>query len=69
MQTLYPSPAITPREHRLLDALAAIALETMAYPPLRPISADSYLPDDYIYAAQAALGLYGRAIQPTQVPA
>lgn len=69
LKTLSPNPALTPRERLLLNALEVIVLETMDYAPKRPISSESYLPDVLIDVAQDALAMYGRAIQPTQVPA
>ncbi len=55
------------RERVLLAAMKAIVLETMAYPPIKPFSADSYLPPDFVEAAQKALAAYGEAVQP-QIP-
>ena len=39
----------------LLAVLKAIVLETMDYPPVRPYSSDSYLPDHLVKAAQLAI--------------
>ena len=58
------STDISEREQMLLHALQDIVLETMAYPPIKPDSADSFLPADYIEFAQQALALYGRRIEP-----
>lgn len=38
-----------------LAALKAIVLETMDYPPIRPFSADSYLPPHLLDAAKRAV--------------
>jgi hypothetical protein len=54
--------ATTQREQRLIDALQSIVRETMDYPPLPPISGDSYLPSTLIDFAQAALGEYGARV-------
>lgn len=40
---------------QLADALVPIVMETMAYPPQRPCSSDSYLPPQMIENAQRAL--------------
>jgi len=50
------NPSLSSRESALVDALKAIVVETMAYPPVAPQSADSYLPEDMILAAIRALG-------------
>lgn len=50
---------ISPREHMLIIALRAIMAETMAYPPVRPRSSESYLPPELITQAQDALKFYG----------
>ncbi len=39
----------------LFSALRAIVLETMDYPPVRPTSADSFLPAPLLEAAQRAI--------------
>ena len=39
----------------VLAALKAVVLETMAYPPVRPYSSDSYLPPHLVLAAQQAI--------------
>ena len=39
----------------VLTALKAIVLECMDYPPVRPYSSDSYLPDHLVKAAQLAI--------------
>jgi hypothetical protein len=46
---------LTVREQALASALQQIVLETMAYPPGRPFSSDSRLPDHLIELAQEAL--------------
>lgn len=58
-----PAP-ISWRERALINALQAIVRETMAHPPVRPVSADSYLPPRYVAFAQEALALYGDSIIP-----
>lgn len=50
---------MTAREAVLLEALRQIVVETMAYPPVKPFSSDSYLPVRMIASAQYALSLYG----------
>lgn len=40
---------------QLTDALVPIVMETMAYPPQRPCSSDSYLPPQMIENAQRAI--------------
>lgn len=49
----------------VLAALKAIVIETMTYPPVRPYSTDSYLPEHLVLAAQQAIAaaepLIGRA--------
>lgn len=62
MQTKTPV-TITGNEATLLHALRRIVVETMAYPPCRPTSSDSYLPPDLIAEAQQALALYGCQIE------
>lgn len=57
--------SISQRERFLITILQAIVLETMGYPPVRPKSADSYLPPHYLAIAQEALALYGESIPPT----
>jgi hypothetical protein len=39
----------------LLAALKAIVIECMDYPPVKPISSDSYIPPKMLAAAQAAI--------------
>ena len=51
-------------EHELIKALRAIVVETMAFPPVKPRSADSYLPPELIRREQAVLFLYGLHIDP-----
>ena len=60
---------ISQRERALIDALQLIVRETIAFPPARPVSADSYLPPTYVANAQTALALYGEEIKPLQVAA
>jgi hypothetical protein len=56
---------VSVRESVVLAALLIIVAETMDYPPLPPLSDDSYLPSQLIEAAQAALALYNvRVPQP-----
>jgi hypothetical protein len=50
-------------EFELIKALRAIVSETMAFPPVRPSSAESYLPPELITQAQDALKLYGLHIE------
>ncbi len=59
--------AVSARERALIAALQAIVRETMDYPPVRPYSGASYLPCEYVEAAQKALAAYGEAVQP-QIP-
>lgn len=61
------SQVVSAREGALLATLKVIVLETMAYPPIKPFSADSYLPHGLVEAAQKALAAYGEAVQP-QIP-
>lgn len=58
---------INGNEASLLHALRSIVKETMAYPPCRPASADSYLPPDLVEIAQRALALYGHQIEPNEL--
>jgi hypothetical protein len=60
-------PAITPREQLLIDALRAIVIETMDFPPQRPCSADSFLDNEFVAQAQAALAGYGENVPASQV--
>lgn len=53
----------TTREQALLNALQVIVRETMDYPPVRPVSTDSWLPAPMVEVAQAALDLYGLRIE------
>ena len=39
----------------LVDALRAVHLEAMDYPPARPISSDSYLPPELVQRIERAL--------------
>lgn len=55
---------LTGFEFELIRVLRAIVAETMAYPPVRPSSAESYLPSELITQAQDALKLYGLHIDP-----
>lgn len=64
MQTQTPI-TITGNEATILHALRRIVTETMAYPPTRPHSADSYLPPDMIETAQRALSAYDMQVQPS----
>jgi len=60
---------LTNREHRALEVLQDIVIETMDYPALKCYSSDSYLPEFLLKRAQAALALYGLAVphnQPAQ---
>lgn len=43
----------------LLAALQAIVLECMDYPPVRPYSSDSYLPEHLLDAAKQAIQTAG----------
>jgi len=54
--------SVANREQALIDALRAIVVETMAYPAVKPQSADSYLPEDMILAGIRALGACGVAV-------
>lgn len=54
----------TEREQRLIDALQAIVRETMDYPPVAPISSDSYLPFTLLAFAQRALADYDMRVVP-----
>ena len=64
MQTQTPI-TITGNEATILHALRRIVTETMAYPPVRPHSADSYLPTEIIETAQRALAIYGMQVEPS----
>lgn len=55
------------RELLLIGMLRNIVMETMAHPPIKPLSGDSYLPAELIDAAQAALSLYGAKVEPRAV--
>lgn len=48
----------TIREQFLLDVLQDIVRETMDYPPVAPVSSDSYLPPPFVEAAILALARY-----------
>ena len=61
-----PNIVISGNECTLLLVLRAIVKETMAYPPCRPTSSDSYLPPDLIEIAQQALALYGHQVEPNE---
>ena len=50
---------VTPREQALIAALRAIVMETADYPEKIPESYDSYLPFEFIIAAEKALAAYG----------
>lgn len=60
---------ISRRERALIDALQAIVRETMDFPPVRPVSLDSYLPQLYVAIAQEALAMYGKSIAPVAMEA
>jgi hypothetical protein len=62
-----PPIVISGNEATLLHALRCIVTETMAYPPCRPASSDSYLPPDLIEIAKRALALYGQQIEPNEL--
>ena len=53
---------ITAREQALIEALVAIVRETMDYPPVAPVSSDSYLPNHFVEAAMLALVKYDVAL-------
>jgi hypothetical protein len=55
---------VTEREHALLDALRRVVAETMDWPPVPPVSSDSYLPPELVAAAQDALHAYGAKVPP-----
>jgi hypothetical protein len=57
------------REQRLINALQAIVVETMAYPPVRPYDSESFLPSQLIENAQKALGGYGLQVAQARVAA
>ena len=60
-------PKLTTGEFLLIAVLSAIVHETMAYPPVRPGSDDSFLPADLVEQAQKVLGTYGLRIKPARV--
>ncbi|MBC7619105.1 MAG: hypothetical protein H7293_08980 [Candidatus Saccharibacteria bacterium] len=62
-----PQIVISGNECTLLHALRCIVTETMAYPPCRPVSTDSYLPPDLIEIAQRALAIYGHQVKPNDL--
>lgn len=49
-------------EQRLITALRAMVIETMAYPPVRPYDSESHCPDRLIADAQDALDAYGMRV-------
>jgi len=53
---------ISARELALINALKAIVTETMAYPPIKPQSTDSYLPEDMVLDGIRALADCGVVI-------
>lgn len=59
--TTQPAKGLPPteREQALIDALQAIVRETMDYPPIAPVSSDSYLPSPMVEFAMRALAGYG----------
>ncbi|MCF8156419.1 MAG: hypothetical protein K9K35_10475 [Rhodoferax sp.] len=57
-------PDINPRELSLIQALRAVVVETMDYPPVRNYDAESHLPAHMIERAQEALSAYGLGIEP-----
>lgn len=54
----------TAREQGLLDALRAMVIEAMDYPPQRPQGDDSHLPAHMVEQGQQALALYGKRVRP-----
>jgi len=58
-----PPRPVSPREYALIAALQSIVLETMPYPPVRPYSSESYLPEKLVEQAQQALAAYGLRCQ------
>ena len=57
----FPTKSISPGEDALIAVLQRIVIEAMDYPPVRPHSADSYLPTEMIETAQRALAQGGAA--------
>lgn len=55
----------TQREQALLDALRAMVIETMDYPPAPPYDT-SFLPHHMIENAQRALDSYGLRVLPSR---
>jgi len=55
---------IGPGEYALIAVLTRIVMETMPYPPAKPLSADSYLPPDLIEDAQRVLADYAARVMP-----
>lgn len=53
------SAPVSAREYALIAALQRIVIETMDYPPVRPIDGDSHIPSDMLEQAQQALSLFG----------
>lgn len=51
-------PKVNGYEFELIKALRAIVAETMAYPPVKPSSCESWLPPELVDQAQKALNLY-----------
>jgi len=62
-----PTKIISEREQALIEILHAIVVETMDYPPIRPINPDSFLPAGYVAEAQKALKSYGRNVKVVEV--
>ena len=58
---------VTDREIVLINALRAVVIETTDYTPTQPESADSFLPERFIEAAQTALASYGAAVTPVTI--
>ena len=58
-------PPLTMREQRLINALQAVVVETMAYPPYRPYDSESNLPYQLVENAQKALDGYGLRVAPS----
>ena len=56
----------TAREQRLIDAMRSILLETMDYPPYRPFSGESSLPDHLWDRGQRALEDYDMCVVPNR---
>lgn len=60
---------ISGREAAMLAVLHRIVVEVMDYPPTRPDSSRSYLPAQFVKAAQEVLDLYNAFVPTGKVPA